>query len=54
MTSIQAGELAEAPARSRRLWLDALIVVAIYAFLWPKVTRDMSDTLVPWLARTRQ
>lgn len=49
MTSIQAGELAEAPARSRRLWLDALIVVAIYAFLWPKVTRDMSDTLVPWL-----
>jgi Gpi18-like mannosyltransferase len=49
MTSIEAVEQAAAPVRSRRLWLDALIVVAIYAFLWPKVTRDMSDTLVPWL-----
>lgn len=38
-----------APVRSNRLWLDAFIVLAIYAFLWPKVTRDMSDTLVPWL-----
>ena len=34
---------------SHRLWIDAAIVLAVYVLLWPKATRDMSDTLVPWL-----
>lgn len=32
-----------------RLGLIALVVVAAYALLWPAVTGDMRDFLVPWL-----
>src|SRR5438876_10258439 len=32
-----------------RLALPALLVLALYAFLWPAVTGDMRHFLLPWL-----
>lgn len=49
VTAAERLQETEASTSSRRLWIDALLVLAIYAFLWPKVTGDMSDFLVPWL-----
>jgi Gpi18-like mannosyltransferase len=36
------------PSRQRRALL-ALVVLALYAFLWPAVTGDMRHFLIPWL-----
>lgn len=42
-------ERANATTGGLRLALVALVALAVYALLWPAVTGDMRDFLVPWL-----